>query len=235
MHGMATSTTKLGKWQTTLGKKVIMGLSGLLLIGYLMIHLAANLLVFAGDGGRMLNLYAHTLHQLGPVLVVLRLILAALFIFHIISGIRVVIQNRKARSTRYAMSASKGGPSKMTAASRWMAITGLVLLVFVPSHVWMFSLGPYYETVIDGVAMRDLYRLVVERFKDPVLAFSYAGVMLLLSMHLAHGFWSALQSLGALNRRWLPVAYTVGVVLAVLLAGGFFILPIYTYFFIPMP
>ena len=59
--------------------------------------------------------------------------------------------------------------------------------------------------------------------------------MLLLSMHLAHGFWSAFQSLGALNRRWMPIAYTVGVILAILLAGGFFILPIYTYFFIPLP
>ena len=86
---------KFGKWDTTLGKKVIMGLTGLLLIGYLIVHLTANLLVFAGDGGRMLNLYSHTLHQLGPVLVVARIILAALFIFHIVSGIRVVIQNRK--------------------------------------------------------------------------------------------------------------------------------------------
>lgn len=235
MHGMAKSVTQAGKWQTTLGRKVIMGLTGLLLIGYLVVHLTANLLVFAGDGGRMLNLYAHTLHQLGPLLFVARVALAALFLFHIVTGIRVMIQNRKARSNRYSMSASKGGPSKMTAASRWMAVTGLVLLVFVPSHVWMFSLGPYYETVIDGVPMRDLYRLVVERFKDPVIAFSYAGVMLLLSMHLAHGFWSALQSLGALNRRWMPVAYTVGVILAILLAGGFFILPLYTYFFVPLP
>lgn len=232
---MATVRKTGSKWDTSLGKKIIMGLSGLLLIGYLIIHLAANLLVFAGDGGRLLNLYAHTLHKLGPILTVVRILLAALFLSHIVSGIRVVIQNRKARSSRYAMAASKGGPSKMTWASRWMAITGLILLVYVPTHVWMFSFGPYYETVIDGVAMRDLYRLVVERFKDPALAFTYAAVMLFLSLHLGHGFWSALQSLGALNRRWLPVAYTVGIILAIAIAGGFFILPLYTYFFIPMP
>lgn len=229
------SMAKIGKWQTTLGKKLIMGLSGLLLIGYLIVHLTANLLIFAGDGGRLYNLYAYTLHQLGPILVVLRILLAALFLFHIVSGIRVVIRNRRARTTRYALTASKGGPSRMTPASRWMAITGLVLLVFVPLHVWMFSLGPYYETVIDGKPMRDLYRLVVERFNEADVAFSYAAVMLFLCLHLAHGFWSALQSLGALNRRWLPVAYTVGVILAILLASGFFILPLYTYFFIPVP
>jgi len=235
VHGMAKDVTRKGTWQTSLGRKVIMGLTGILLIGYLIIHLTANLLVFAGDGGRLLNLYSHSLHQLGPLLFVARILLAALFIFHIITGIRVVIQNRRARSTRYSMAASKGGPSKMTPASRWMAVTGLILLFFVPWHVNMFTLGPYYETVIDGVPMRDLYRLVVERFKEPAIAFTYAAVMLFLCMHLAHGFWSALQSLGALNRRWLPVAYTVGVILAVLLAGGFFILPLYTYFFIPMP
>ena len=155
MYGMATSRMNTGKWQSTLGKKVIMGLTGLLLIGYLLTHLTANLLVFAGDGGRLLNLYSHTLHQLGPILLVARIALAALFIFHIVAGIRVMIQNRKARSTRYAMTASKGGPSKMTAASRWMAITGLVLLVFVPTHVWMFTLGPYYETVIEGQPIRE--------------------------------------------------------------------------------
>lgn len=222
-------------WNSTIGKKFIMGASGLLLIGYLTIHLAANLMIFVPDGGRMLNSYSFTLHKLGPLLTVARLILAALFIGHIISGIRVVIQNRRARSNRYAVTASKGGPTKMTVASRWMAITGLVLLVFVPLHVFMFSLGPYYETVIDGEPMRDIYRLVVERFKEPTVVVFYAAVMLFLLLHLAHGFWSALQSLGALNKRLLPVAYTTGVVLAALLAAGFFILPIYTYFFIPLP
>ena len=97
----------------------------------------------------------------------------------------------------------------------------------------MFTLGPYYETVIDG-GMRDIYRLV-RRFKEPATVVFYAAVMLFLLLHLAHGFWSALQSLGALNKRLLPVAYTTGIVLATLLAAGFFVLPIYTYFFIPLP
>src|SRR5690606_25588032 len=223
------------KLNSTLGKKFIMGASGLLLIGYLIIHLAANLMIFIPDGGRMLNTYSHTLHKLGPLLLVARIVLAALFIGHIVSGIRVVVQNRRARTSRYAMTASKGGPSKMSVASRWMAVTGMILLVFVPLHVSMFTLGPYYETVIDGEPMRDIYRLVVQRFKEPGTVIFYAAVMLFLLLHLAHGFWSALQSLGALNKRWLPIAYTTGVVLATLLAAGFFVLPIYTYFFIPLP
>ncbi|HEY8416762.1 MAG TPA: succinate dehydrogenase cytochrome b subunit [Limnochordales bacterium] len=226
---------KVRGWYTTVGRKVIMGLTGLLLIGYLIIHLAANLMVFIPDGGRSLNLYSHTLHQFGPLLLVARIILAALFIFHIVSGIWVMMKNRRGRTSRYARYASKGGPSKMTPASRWMAITGLIIMVFVPLHVNMFTLGPYYETVIDGQPMRDLYRLVVEKFKEPDVAFTYAAVMLFLCLHLSHGFWSAFQSLGANNRRLMPFLYTFGVILSVLLAGGFFVLPIYTYFFIPLP
>lgn len=226
---------KVRGWYTTVGRKVVMGLTGLLLIGYLTIHLAANLMVFIPDGGRSLNLYSHTLHQLGPLLLLARIILAALFIFHIVSGIWVTMKNRRGRSGKYATYASKGGPTRMTLASRWMAITGLILMIFVPLHVNMFTLGPYYETVIDGQPMRDLYRLVVERFHEPGVVVTYAAVMLFLCLHLSHGFWSAFQSLGANNRRWLPVLYTVGVILSVLLAGGFFVLPIYTYFFIPLP
>ena len=226
---------KVQGWYSTVGKKVIMGITGLLLFGYLVIHLAGNLMVFIPDGGRSMNQYSHFLHQLGPLLWIARILLLAGFIFHIISGVQVVLRNRRARSNRYAMYASKGGPSRLTLASRWMIITGILIFIFVPLHVNMFTLGPYYETVINGEPMRDIYRLVVERFKEPGVVTGYALFMLFLSLHLSHGLWSALQSLGANNRRWMPVLYTLGIVFSVLIAGGFFVLPIYTYFFIPLP
>lgn len=220
---------------TTVGKKVLMGLSGLLLIGFLAMHLTANLLLFLPDGGRAFNLYSHRLHGLGALLTIARIGLAALFIIHIITGIRVYLQNRAARKSRYAVLQTKGGPSKMTAASRWMIVTGLVLMVFVPLHVSMFSMGPYYPTVVDGEQVRDLYTLVVQRFNEPVTAFMYSAVMLFLCFHLMHGFWSALQSIGAMRPRLIPVLYSTGVVIGVLLAGGFFILPLYVYFAVPVP
>lgn len=212
-----------------------MAISGLLLIGYLITHLIANLMTLLPDGGRTLNLYSYTLHKLGPLLTLARIVLAILFISHIISGIRVILENRRGRTSRYAVTASKGGPSKLSAASLWMAKTGIVLMIYVPVHVWMFTLGPYYETVIDGVVMRDLYRLTVEQFNNPVVAFSYSAVMLLLWLHLRHGFWSALQTLGAMRPRWSPVIYSFGYLFAILLAGGFLLLPLYVYFFIPVP
>jgi len=218
-------------WQSTVGKKLVMGLSGLLLVGYLIIHLAANLTLFIPDGGRTLNLYAHTLEKLGPLLTVLRILLAIFFLSHIISGIRVIAQNAKARG-RYAVRATKGGPSRMNMASLWMARTGITLLIFVPIHIWMFSLGTYYETVIDGTPMRDLARLVIEQFSKPVTVAAYVAVMLLLWLHLRHGFWSAFQSLGALSPRWAGTVHAIGLFFAIALAGGFLVLPIYVYFFL---
>lgn len=225
------SVIKQRKWQTTIGKKIIMGITGLLLGGFLVMHLAGNLALFIPDGGRSYNLYSHTLHQLGPILNVARAGLLIFFLSHIVTGFRVFFENRRARKNRYAVYASKGGPTKLSPASRSMIITGIVIMIFVPVHIQMFSLGEYYETVIDGQPMRDLYTLVVEKFKNPVNAFGYAGIMLLLGLHLRHGFWSALQSLGAMTKRALPVVYAIGVLFAVLLAGGFVVLPLYIYFF----
>lgn len=223
------------RWQTTIGQKLIMAVTGLLLIGFLIVHLAGNLALFIPDGGRSFNLYSHTLQGFRTPLNIIRVALALFFLFHIITGIRVFFENRRARKSRYAMYASKGGPSKLSASSRSMIITGIALAIFVPIHVGMFSLGTYYETTIDGQVVRDLYRLVVEKFKVPGIAFGYSALMLLLGMHLRHGFWSALQSLGAMNKRYLPIMYTVGIIFAILLAGGFVILPLYVYFFVPMP
>lgn len=225
----------MNKWQSTVGRKVIMGLTGLLLIGFLIVHLLGNLALFLPDGGRTFNLYAARLQTLQPALNIARVLLLAFFLFHIATGFRVYLENSRARKNRYATAASKGGPTKLSPASRSMIITGLVLMVFVPIHVSMFSLGTYYPTVIDGEQVRDVYRLVVEKFKNPAIAFGYAATMFLLGMHLRHGFWSAFQSLGALSKRSLPVVYGIGFIFALLLAGGFLVLPLYIHFFVPLP
>lgn len=222
-------------WQSTVGRKIIMAVSGLLLIGFLIVHLAGNLLLFLPDGGRQFNLYSYKLQSIQPWLNIARAGLLLLFVFHVVSGIAVTLANRQARKHRYAVHVSKGGPSKLSPASRFMMHTGIVLLIFVPIHIWMFSLGPYYPTVIDGQPMRDLYRLVVEKFNQPLVVTWYVAVMFLLGLHLRHGFWSGLQSLGAMSPRWSPVIYGFGLLFAVLLSGGFLVLPLYIYLAVPLP
>jgi succinate dehydrogenase / fumarate reductase cytochrome b subunit len=210
---------------STVARKFIAGLTGVLLIAYLVLHLVGNLTLFAGP--RLFNLYAHTLESLGPFLIVIEVLLAALFALHAAIGIWVFLEKRHARPEGYAVTATRGEPSRQTMASRSMIITGIVLLVFIPIHVWMFKFRPTPITLINGHEARDLYALVLAAFKQPAIAWGYAIVMGTVGFHLRHGFWSAFQSMGALNPRLLPVFYGLGLVVALILAGGFVLLPLW--------
>ena len=115
-----------------------------------------------------------------------------------------------------------------------MIITGIILAVFITYHVITFKYGPGvsdgYVTNINGVEMRDLYRLVVESFQNVYIMLGYVICMILLGFHLRHGFWSAFQSLGVQHKRLVPLIYGVGILLAFVLAIGFLFIPIYIYF-----
>ncbi|HMP73511.1 MAG TPA: succinate dehydrogenase cytochrome b subunit [Kiritimatiellia bacterium] len=230
--------SKSNPFKTTVGRKVIMAVSGILLMLFLIVHLAGNLTLFVPDGGEMFNKYAYTLESLGPLLYLAEAGLLAIFLFHIITAFQVHYEKKKARTDRYAVEASKGGPSKKTIASRSMIITGIILLVFIPLHIWMFKYNagePYPKVMVDETEMKDIYGAVYGAFKRPGVVAFYTTVMFLLGFHLRHGFWSALQSLGAMNPRWTPLVYAGGFVFALLLAGGFLILPLYFYFFVEVP
>jgi succinate dehydrogenase / fumarate reductase cytochrome b subunit len=112
-----------------------------------------------------------------------------------------------------------------------MIITGVILLVFIILHIAQFKFGPGvaegYVATVDGKEVRDLHRLVVETFRQPIWAVGYMGVMVLLGLHLRHGFWSAFQSLGMINPRLSGVISLIGVALALLLAVGFLGIPLW--------
>ena len=120
----------------------------------------------------------------------------------------------------------------MTVASKSMLITGIVLLIFIPLHVWMFKFNggrAFGEALLHGKPVKDLHAVVDAAFRSPVVVGCYMAVMFLLGFHLRHGFWSALQSLGAMRPQWSGAIYTLGFAVALLLAGGFFILPLWIY------
>jgi succinate dehydrogenase / fumarate reductase cytochrome b subunit len=223
-------------YSSTVGRKFITGLTGALLVGFLLVHLGGNLTLLVSPG--LFNTYTHHLESLGILLYAVEIVLLAIFIAHIVTALGVQLGKRRARPKGYAVNASKGGPSRKTLASRSMIVTGLVLLVFLPLHVWMFKFNqgrpsPYMQH--GGRELRDLYTIVVIAFKNPAIAWGYAAVMFLLGFHLRHGFWSALQSLGALNRRLLPLVYAAGLVVALLLASGFILLPLWLHYVAPAP
>ncbi len=223
-------------YASTVGRKFITGLSGFFLILFLVVHLGGNLTLFVGPG--TFNSYTHHVESLGLLLYAVEIGLLLIFLLHIVTALTVQLEKWRARPKGYAVTASKGGPSRKTLASRSMIITGLVLIVFIPIHVWMFKFNqghPSPEIMLNGKEMRDLYTPVVMAFKNPLIAWGYATTMFLLGFHLRHGFWSSLQSLGALNPRMLPLVYALGLVVAILLAGGFLVLPLWIHYVVPVP
>lgn len=224
---------------TSVGKKILTGVTGLALCGFIVVHLAGNLMLLVGP--EPFNEYTHFLTSLahGFFLPVAEAGLVVLFLAHAYAGVRVWLDKRRARPQKNVKAGDAGGPSQKTLASRTMIYTGVILLVFLIGHVYAFRLGPAeadgYVTTIDGEQMRDLYRLVIETFKDPLMVGGYTVIMLLLGFHLRHGFWSAFQSLGANNPKYMPLITTVGVIFAVVMAAGFLMIPIFIYLFIDPP
>lgn len=217
--------------KSTVGRKVVMAVSGIFLMLFLIVHLGGNLTMFVSAD--LFNSYAHHLESMGPLLYVAEAGLLAIFLFHVISAFHVHAEKKRARPEPYAIHASKGGASKMTVASKSMIYTGVILLLFIPAHIWMFKFNmgrDFTTTVVHEQTIKDLYLPVSEAFKNPAIAFGYAAVMLLLGLHLRHGFWSSLQSLGAMSPRLSPFIYIAGLLFALAVAGGFFVLPLYFYF-----
>lgn len=205
------------------GQKIVMGLTGLAMIGFLIAHMSGNLLVFAGPGPY--NAYSHSLVS-NPLIYVAEAGLLALFVGHFVSGIRVWLRNRAARPVGYRVKKRAGHTSHKSLASTTMILTGLVLLVFVPLHIRMFKFGPHYETPGEP-GVRDLHRLLVEDFQNPVLVAWYVLAMGVVGFHLWHGFGSAFDSLGVAHR---PALRRTGQLVAIAIAGGFVVVPLVVFF-----
>ncbi len=215
-------------------KKLITAITGLALIAFSIQHLLGNLTLF-DRSGETFNAYTEKMASFGFLLVIAEIGLAAFFLVHIVNGIRLKINHRSARPSGYKTRIrTKGGPSKSGLSSRTMGISGIIILVFLVAHILHFRLGPGvaegYVVDLEGKEVRDMHRLVVELFSNPAVVAFYVLSMLVLGAHLRHGFWSAFQSIGALNPRVSPIVNVISVFVALLLAFGFLVLPVYIYF-----
>lgn len=216
--------TLLKAAQSQIGRKILTGLTGILLTLFTIVHLLGNLSLF--DGGQAFNKYADKLMSLGPLVYIAEAGLIVLFLVHAWIGISIYLKKKKARPVDYDMYKSKGSPSHQSSSSRTMAITGSVILIFVILHVIHFKFGQYYDVMVDGEQIRDLKRLVVEEFNKPLISGLYVAVMALLGWHLRHGVWSAFTSLTVKNKAYSAAIKSAGVLLAALLGIGFLLLPI---------
>lgn len=207
---------------------MILAITGIGLALFLPIHLAGNLLLLAGS--ETFNRYALTLVSIPLLAPVVEIGLLALFVIHVFRAITNYFVNQKARGSRYAVKRWAGGASRKTWASTTMVLSGLTIGIFVPVHLLQMKFGTYYPTTIDGVPARDLFRLVRELFKNPVVVGFYLFCMAVVGAHIYHGFASAFQSLGFNDRKLARATLFAGRALGVAIGLGFFVLPIIVYF-----
>lgn len=211
---------------SSIGKKVIMSLSGLFLIVFLVVHLTINAFLLVGDG-ELFNLAAHFMST-NPIMHMLEPILGLGFIIHIIYSIIITIQNMRARPVKYAVSNQQ---DNSTWASRNMFILGGLIGIFLVIHIINFfykvKFGELTPIVIDGVSMDDTYLLVSSLFKMPLYSIMYVFGAAFLGLHLYHAFQSAFQTLGVNNQIWRKRWNAIGLIYTLIVAGGFAIIPAY--------
>ena len=218
---------------STVGKKLVIAVSGLGIFLFVIIHLLGNLTLLTGNPDTF-NAYSHKLTSLGPILYFLEFLLAAAFLFHMTLAVWTTLKNWGTRSNNYVVLKRAGKESKKTLSSTTMIYTGTVIIIFTVLHLITFKYGPGiaqgYFTYINGEKMRDLYRLVLEVFHKQWYVIWYVSAMVFLGFHLRHAFWSGLQSLGANNQKLSPYLYGAGLVFALILAFGFIFIPLWVYF-----
>ena len=213
------------------GRKLMTGITGIFLMLFLIGHLGGNLTIFFGE--HLFNNYAHHLISLGPLLYVIETILAAIFIYHAVLGISIARSRKKARPEGYTVYKTKGGASHQSLASKSMAITGIVIFVFVIVHVWHMKFGFGAELahyMHEGVELPKLRERVVDAFVNPIYAFGYVIVLTMIILHLAHGFWSAFTSLGMKHNDFSKKMQMVAYAFSILLMLGFMSIPLVIYF-----
>ena len=225
---------------SSIGQKVVMSLTGLFLISFLVVHLVGNLQLLTLDEGTSFNEYAYFMTT-NPLIGGLSYGLYAGFLLHAIQGLALWYRNRQVSAggqTRYAVnavdSASKHAPAR---SSTYAALLGTIILVFLGIHMGDFWYSMKFTEDIEMVAaagnpdgVKNLYYKVSQSFSQWWIVLIYVISMVVLSLHLMHGFWSAFQTLGLNHRKYTPLLKAAGVVYAVVVPLAFAAIPVYMYF-----
>lgn len=211
--------------RSTVGQKALVGLTGLGVAGFTLIHMSGNMLILMGP--EPYNKYSHALIS-NPLIYFAEAGLLAIFLFHVAIATRLFFLNRGRRGVAYATSVT-GSDKGTTLAARSMILTGALVFVFLVLHLISFKFGAEYTATYQGIEMRDLHKLVVEKFKEPLFVGWYVFSMVVLWVHMSHGVAAAFQSLGAassLNRCLRKAALGI----TTLIVLGFLSQPLYVFF-----
>ena len=212
-------------FSSSIGKKIVMSLSGLFLIVFLIVHVVTNLFVFAGA-----ETYDAACHFMdtNPIIRIMVPFLALGFAIHIIYAFILTLHNMKARPVRYAVKDLNGSS---TWASRNMFILGIIVCGVLVLHLSDFWAHMQLQTLILGNEMTVTpYELVVAKFQNPIFVAIYIVWVIALWFHLTHGFWSAFQSIGLCNQIWIKRWKCLASLYATVVVLGFIAIPLYVFF-----
>ena len=199
-------------WDSSIGKKAVMGVTGIILVAYLITHVVANLLVF--EGPSRINAYAVMLHQTGAALWGARLVLLIAVVLHIVAAVQLTRRGQAARPIGYSGGRS---PQVSTVASRTIRWGGALILVFLVYHILHFTTGTLHP---DFVALNP-YHNVSTGFRSPWVALFYVVAMAAVGLHLYHGIWSSGRSLGLSAPSPQPLKRRLAAMIAVFVWLGF--------------
>ena len=198
--------------RSTVGKKVVLAVTGVVLFVFLMGHLLGNLLIFVGRA--QLNAYAAFLKSTGELLWIVRLILLGALLLHILTSVQITLANWKARPIGYTAKQDV----ETGYAARTMILSGPLIFLYVIYHLLMFT----FLTTGPGYSETDVFRNVVQAFQVPAISGVYILAMVILGMHLYHGVWSMCQTLGL---EWSHGRRTIATITGVVIAGGYILIP----------
>jgi succinate dehydrogenase / fumarate reductase cytochrome b subunit len=204
---------------SSVGKKLMMSVTGLGFCGFLCIHLAGNLTLYGGKD--FFNSYVEHLHSLGPLITLAEFGLLFFAAIHIITGGLLFYQNITARPVGYSVNKSAGG---RTPGSATMPYTGFITFLFIVFHLMNFHFADKTRTTT--------FQLMSHAFSNPVYIFIYIIAVIIAGIHVSHGLWSAFQTLGAHHPQYTPFLRGLGIVFGVIVGVGFGFIPVYVALFI---
>lgn len=205
--------------KSTVGRKILMSLTGQLLIIFILIHLVGNSTIFFGA----LNAYAEHLHSLPPLVWIFRAVMLLAIAVHICYGVQVTLENKAANPGAYAVNK----PLKRSFASENMIWTGLLILAFVVYHLLQFTIHATPDVVVglDAANRPDVLKMVVTSFGNAAISLGYMIAMVMLFLHLSHGIPSFLQTMGWNNEKTIPTFSTGGKVISAILMLAYISIP----------
>jgi len=214
-------------FNSSIGRKFIMALTGLFLCSFLVVHLSGNFSLFFHDSGEAFNKYSHFMST-NALIRIFEIGLVLGFVFHISTGLKLNSQNAAARKIKYEN-------QKLNETSSWfsqnMAMTGATILVFLILHLIGFYGRYHFQTepsvMYDGEMYKDMYTIVMEAYKEWWVVLIYVIGVVALGLHLNHGFQSAFQSLGLNNKSYSPLIKSIGKGFSIIVILGFSSFPIY--------